>query len=704
MKKALIFANTFLFFLINAQNNETLKKEFEQQNKTDNERFDFYISKHSKISNTTEHEKETEDLRLTLAGFTPTGKPYFYQPEDMDQILNSNSDYLQGGTITGLTGSFNGENIKFTIFDGGRAFADHIFFNNAPNRITNKENSNLNYSSHSTAVTGFIGAKNYPYTVTFTNGTTRDVNFRGIAPNATFDNYTFTNTTLPGSTTTTNVYQKILIAQPKISNHSYGNNFGWSRVTINGTSSWLWNGEYDSGTSTDWQGTYLSNDRNYDQIVYNNPSYIIVKSTGNYYGMGPTGNTDPKYYTDSSGTRVPFATTDIVPQNNCALGYDCVNAGSLAKNIIVVGATDIITTNGGRYTTATDVLKSSYSSAGPRDDGGIKPDITTTGTNVASASTTENTTGSNSLTIGSGTSYAAPIVTGIIGLWTQINKQLFNTELNAASAKTLTIHSASEAGNIGPDPWYGWGYINAKKGAELLVGKANNTVIFDSETLNNGVSNKRNIVASGNEPIKVTISWIDPAFTNLPTTDADAYNNRASKLINDLDLRIIDTVTNTVYYPWKLNANSPMTPAIKADNTVDNVEQVVIDAPSAGRTYRIEVSNKGNLVNNTGQSAPQNYNIIATGYSSEQFLATNDIIKTQSKTIIAPTITKDIVKIINAPKGSIFTIYDLSGKKLQNGKIDNIDKSLDLSSYTKGIYIIEIKAERETISKKIIKE
>lgn len=704
MRKTLIFVSTFLFFLINAQNNETLKKEFGLQNRTNNEKFDTYLSKYNLVSKKTESRKEIEALRSHLAGFTPSGEPYFYEAEDMDQILNTNSDYLQQGTINGLTGSFNGENIKFTVFDGGRAFADHVFFNNLPNRISNKENDSLNYSSHATAVTGFIGAKDFAYTFTFTNGTTRDVNFRGIAQNSTFDNYSFRTTSLPGDSITSNVFQKILIAQPKISNHSYGTNLGWIRTPINGTSSWLWEGEYDSGISSDLQGTYLSNDRNYDQIVYNNPSYIVVKSAGNSYGMGPTGNSHPKYYTDSSNNQVEFAATDTVPQNNCALGYDCVNAGSLAKNIIIVGATNIIATNGGRHTTSTDVIKSSYSSAGPRDDGGIKPDITTTGTNVAYASTVENTTGSNLVNIGSGTSYSAPIVTGIIGLWNQINKQLFNNELIAASAKTLMIHSASEAGNIGPDPWFGWGYINAKKGAELLVGKSNNVVIFDNEVLASGIINQKTVQASGNEPLKVTISWIDPAFTNLPTTMAAAYNDRTSKLINDLDLRIIDTVTNTIYYPWKLDANAPMTPATKADNTVDNVEQVIIDTPTTGRNYRIEISNKGSLVNNDGQSSPQNYTILVTGHSEEQFLATNDLVKKSNNIVVVPTITKDIVKILKAPNNSTFNIYDLSGKKLKTGTIKSQEENIDFSSYTKGIYIIEIKTEKETISKKIIRE
>lgn len=704
MKKHLLFINTFLFLITSAQHNEKLKKEFEQENKTNNEKFDSFISRQYKTAKTTAVQNEIKELRENLAGFDPEGKPYFYYMSDMDQILNSNSDYLHEGTINGLSGSFNGENIKFTVFDGGRAFENHILFNNAANRISNKENNTMNYSAHATAVTGFIGSKNFPYTVTFTNGTTRDVNFKGIAPNSTFENYSFTTTTLPGNTSTSNVFQKILIAQPKMSNHSYGTNPGWSQQTINGSPAWMWNGSYNAGISYDLQGTYFSQDRNYDEIVYTNPSYIIVKAAGNSYGMGPTGNSNPRYYTDSSGNRIQFSSTDTLPSNNCALGYDCIGMGSLAKNIIIVGATNIITSNDGRYTTSSDVIKSGYSSAGPRDDGAIKPDITATGTNVASASTNENTTGSNSITIGSGTSYSAPIVTGVIGLWEQINKQLFNTELNAASAKTLMIHSAAEAGNIGPDPWFGWGYIDAKKGAELLVEKSNRTVIFKDETLNSGSANQKIIKASGNEPLKVTISWIDPAFTELPTTYNAAYNNRTSKLINDLDLRITDLTTHTVYYPWKLDANAPMTPAIKADNTVDNVEQVIIDTPTAGRNYKIEITNKGNLINNEGQESSQNYSIMVTGYSEEGAFETDTPNTPTHNIIIAPTIIRDHVKILKAPNKSTFNIYDLSGKKTTTGIINTKEENIDLSTYSKGIYIIEVKTEKETISKKVIKE
>ncbi|KFF03608.1 S8 family peptidase [Chryseobacterium luteum] len=704
MKKHLLLVGTLAITLLSAQNNEGLKREFEKQNKENAAKFDSYVSKHYGADRSSETLKEIEEQRSNLAGFTPNGKPYFYQNEDNRQVLNANADNLNtAGGVVGLTNAYNGEGIKYTIFDGGRIYAAHPAFDNAAGRITNKEADTNIYSAHSTGVASFIGGRGINVSGGGLSGNTR-----GIAINSTMDSYRFATTTLPGNTTTSTVFQKILVAQPNLSNHSYGTNQGWDVKTVNGANAWVWPGVFESpSTSMDLQGTYFSQDQNYDQIVYNNPSYIIVKSSGNYFGYGPDypgTSAFPKYYTDDNGVQVQFAATDTLPTTNCSNGADCIGPGSLAKNIIVVGATDVISTNNFKYTTASDVVHSDYSSAGPRDDGGIKPDISTTGTDVFSAATAEDTVGSTLYSYGSGTSYSAPVVTGVIGLWTQINKDLFSNQLlNAASAKTLMIHSASEAGNVGPDPWFGWGYINAKKGAELLVGKANNTVIFNNETLTSGTPNTKNIVASGSEPLKVTISWIDPEYV-IPAnlTWAQAYNNRSSRLVNDLDLRIIDTTNNTIYYPWKLNATSPMTPATKADNTVDNVEQVMINNPVAGRTYRIEITNKGTLKNNAGANAPQNYSIIATG-QTQPVLGTSET-NALSGIAIAPTITKDIVNILKAPKKSTFVIYDLSGKKLQNGVINSEKESIDLSAYTKGIYIIEIRTDKDVISKKVIKE
>jgi len=701
MKKHLLFIGTLAISLVSAQNNDELKREFERQNKENSEKFESYISKRYGSIREPETLKKIQEERENLAGFY-LNQPFFYQQEDTRQVSNSNADNLNtAGGIVGLTGSFNGEGIKYTVFDGGRVYEPHTAFDNIPNRITNKEDAFQPYSDHATGVSGFIGAKNSPLQA----GTPPAPvgNAKGIASNSLIDSYRFASTILPNNTTPSSVFQKILLAQPKISNHSYGVNAGWNETyNSNSVTGYYWQGYIQNGTIFDLNGTYHEQDQNYDNIVYNNPSYIIVKSSGNYFGMGPnaTNGTAPKYYRNSTGNYVQFTPSATLPADNCAQGYDCIGPGSQAKNIIVVGATNIITTNNFKYTQPSDVIRSDYSSAGPRDDGGIKPDISTVGTNVYYPST--NTTTPNAWAGGSGTSFSAPVVTGIIGLWTQINKQLFNNaELNAASAKTLMVHSASEAGNVGPDPWFGWGFINAKKGAELLVGKSNSSIIFNDETLTSGVMNTKTVRASGTEPLKVTISWIDPEFNYPDQTISDIYNNRMSRLVNDLDLRIIDTSTNTVYTPWKLNALSPMTPATKGDNTVDNVEQVVIDTPIAGRAYRVEITNKGSLVNNLGVPAPQNYSIIVTGHN--EVLGTAEVSNPYG-IVIAPTITKDIVKVLRAPRKSTFKIYDLTGKLVQNGTINGNEENLDLSSLTKGIYIIEVKTDKDIISKKIIKE
>ncbi|AZB35945.1 S8 family peptidase [Chryseobacterium bernardetii] len=704
MKKHLLLVSTLAISMLSAQNNEGLKREFERQNKENSAKFDSYVAKkYGSTAKSADIQKKIEEEKANLAGFTPSGKPYFYKDHDTRQISNANADALNtAGGVTGLAGAFKGEGIKFTVFDGGRVYAAHPAFDNAANRITNKEAATNNYSGHSTGVAGFIGSRSINISGGGLSG-----NIQGIAINSTIDSYRFASTILPGNTTTSSVFQKIITAAPKISNHSYGASVGWNYDEVNGAPAWVWGGIFVSpNTTLDLQGSYLGEDQNYDNIVYANPTYVIVKSAGNSYGDGPDypgTSTLPKYYTDDNDVPVLFTSTDTLPQTNCAQGFDCIGPGSLAKNIIVVGATDVITTNNFKYNAASDVVHSSYSSAGPRDDGGIKPDISTTGTNVFLASTAEDTIGSTTYDYGSGTSYSAPVVTGVIGLWMQIYKQLFNNaDMNAAAAKTLMIHSALEAGTVGPDPLFGWGYIDAKKGAELLVGKSNNSVIFNNETLNNEATNTKTVKASGSTPLKVTISWIDPAFNTAGTTWATAYNNRNSRLVNDLDLRITDVETGTVYLPWKLNATSPMV-AQKGDNTVDNVEQVIVDAPIAGKNYKIEVKHKGTLKNNTGATAPQNYSIIVTGYT--EVLGTKESAKEALNSLtVAPSITKDVTNILNAPKKSTFTIYDMSGKKLQSGSINSEKEAINLSAHPKGIYIVEVKTEKDTVAKKVIKE
>jgi hypothetical protein len=82
-------------------------------------------------------------------------------------------------------------------------------------------------------------------------------------------------------------------------------------------------------------------------------------------------------------------------------------------------------------------------------------------------------------------------------------------------------------------------------------------------------------------------------------------------LVNDLDLRVISP-SGTTNFPWILNPNLPANAATTGDNNLDNVEQVSIPNPTTG-TYLVQVTHKGNLVDNTGTVSSQNLSIMLSG-------------------------------------------------------------------------------------------
>ena len=705
--------------LLNAQQgNDKLKKEMDERREQLFKQFEFYAHKQIYRNNSTDDPKSESVIKRDLKkeretiSFFFEGMPYFLSAFDTDQIKNSNVDAIQEGTIDGLTGSFNGEGIKVSVFDGGRVYAKHTDFGSSA-RITNKEAATIPYSSHATGVTGMMGSKGHSLSVTSTkrDGVTPiivEMNTKGMMPEAVFDSYYYGNSILDGETTEKDSSAKIRDSKPALSNHSYGNVIGWSLENGSMGVGFYWRGSYDpsNGRSYDLNGTYHGRDKELDDIVYNNPYMVVVKSAGNSYGKGPTSNTmfPGYYYRDSDGgTWVQFSSTDVLPPDNCAAGYDCIPMGAVAKNIITVGATEKIRTASdgfdGRYTQVSDVKKASYSSAGPRDDGAVKPDIAGVGSNILYPSTSS--AGSTTYGVGNGTSYSAPQVTGIIGLWSQIYQSLFaGKNLNAASAKNLLIHTAQEAGNVGPDVWYGWGFVDAKKGAELLVQKNQNKVIFEDKDLKNAQKNEILVKTDGAQPLKATIVWTDPSY-KLNYNTFDVANNRTSKLVNDLDLRITNVQTNEVHYPWKLDANAPRNPATKGDNTVDNVEQVLIDQPAAG-VYKIEVSNKGTLVNNDGANAEkQTYSIIVTGYTE---IPSPEVIPAEaSPTLLADGNNKVNVKFVENINS--IKIFDMSGRLIRSIAPSSVQTyDVDFSGFPAGIYVLTASSANHKLSKKIRKQ
>ena len=692
MKKSVLFflglATIGLTYGQEKSNN--LQKKLEINAKENQIKLSNFIEKNKSQFNKT----EIEEMKSKLATFK-NELPIFWQEEDNRANKSANITELQNGQLFGLNNStINGSGINIIVMDGGRVFEKHIEFGETStglSRVFDMENGETSYADHPTNVAGIIGAvgaKDFgsPY---------GNAGAKGVLSNVKINSYAFTNTSQG------NNYTKLKNApNANISNHSYGINLGWSYKTTP-YKGWYWVSNYDISKEDTWSGSYDTPDESFDKIVYENPNQIVIKSAGNYFGDGPDGVL-PNYKLNSNGSYVLFDPSDPLPPANCSLGYNCIGWGSLAKNIIVVGATDQLTTTDNRYTSSNDVVKSSYSSAGPRKDGAIKPDISAVGSKMIVASYTNDTTYTK-YSSGDGTSYSAPIISGIAGAVTQVNRLITNNPsfiYKADEMKALLTHTANEAGNPGPDVWYGWGFADATKAAQLVIDKNNKKAYFERNLLNSGVKFSKVITSKAGEPLKATISWVDPAATPF-TTDYDLQNNHASRLINDLDLRIIDNTTGAIYYPWKLDINNPMANATQGDNLVDNVEQVLLTSPVAGRAYTIEVSNKGTLVNDTSAPSPQNYALIITGIE-ETSLSTNDI-SSEKLISVYPTKTKDLVNILIPNGAKELEIFDISGKSVLKTVAKSF-QTISIEKLPKGIYIINIKTNNGAVSKKIIKE
>lgn len=345
-----------------------------------------------------------------------------------------------------------------------------------------------------------------------------------------------------------------------ISNHSYG-------TPISGAGDPLpaW-----------YIGSYTYSAFLWDDIAYDAPYYLAVMSAGNEGGNDD--NAEP-----------------------LAFGYDKLVGNKGAKNnLVVANALDAIVANDGTLTS--DVAINPSSSQGPTDDLRVKPDITGNGTNLTSTSNS----GINATAQLSGTSMASPNVAGSLLLLQQHYHNLTNSFMRASTLKGLACHTADDSGEVGPDPVFGWGLLNCKKAAEALTGNGLTSWVSE-ENLSNGQEFFINVNSNGTTPLIASITWTDvPGEIN---TGGLAPNDPTPALVNDLDIRIVKN--STISFPWRLNPADPSGAAIRAgDNDVDNVEQVKIDAPTAGQ-YTITVKHKGTLV-----TGAQKFSLVITGLTS----------------------------------------------------------------------------------------
>jgi hypothetical protein len=460
------------------------------------------------------------------------GQPIYYTTFNVDAARSTRTNHLHSGGSLGL--NLMGQGMTAYVWDGGIARASHQEYDGAggTNRFSVYDGSStLNF--HAAHVTGTIMA----------SGVQPDA--KGMAPHSQVRGSDWNSDT---SEATSAASSGMLV-----SNHSYGyatrNQFGQVQLPQH------------------FFGGYIDNSRDWDEIMFNAPNYLMVVAAGND-GNDNTANDNP-----TGGS-----------------GWDKLTGHATSKNnLVVANAQDAnIDANGNLVS----VSINSSSSEGPTDDMRIKPDITGNGTGVYS--TYQNSDSAyNSIT---GTSMASPNVTGSLLLLQQHYKNLNSGSfMRSATLKGLALHTADDAGASGPDAVFGWGLLNTKRAAETITANGNGSKI-EELTLNSGQTYTITVDSDGTSPLLASISW-----TDRPGTANTTVNSTTPVLVNDLDIRV--TKGGTTYFPYELT--SPTTSA-QQDNNVDPYERVDINGASG--TYTITVTNKGTLVGGS-----QAFSLIVTG-------------------------------------------------------------------------------------------
>ncbi len=423
-----------------------------------------------------------------------------------------------------------GQNMTAYVWDGGHARASHQEYDGAGG--TNR------YTVQDEASEGIqlnFHAAHVTGTV-MASGVQPEA--QGMAPHAQINGYRWNDDVAEATAAAANGML--------ISNHSYG---------LLGTS-----------IPDQWFGSYSSESQSWDEIMYNAPFYLMVAAAGN------EGN--------------------INTYNGAPLGgnaaYDKLTGKAITKNnLVVANAQDASIAADGSLIS---VNINSGSSEGPTDDFRIKPDIAGNGTEVYS--TYQNSdTAYNSI---SGTSMASPNVMGSLLLIQQHYNDVNGAFAKAATLKGLALHTADDAGAIGPDAIFGWGLLNAKRMAETVTANGTTSTI-DERTLTDGGSYQTQVTVPAGKILQASISW-----TDAPGTPVTGTNDPTPVLINDLDIRV--TKDADTFMPWRLTG---VDSNAKEDNVVDPYERV--DVEDADGTYTITVSHKGSLF-----SGSQNYSLIIT--------------------------------------------------------------------------------------------
>lgn len=565
---------------------------------------------------------------LPLRTVTPGGRVQEITAFDGDQPVYFTTDNVNAAISTGANllrnspYSLSGSGITIGMWDGGSGRASHQEFGG---RLVVKDGATpINHATHvggTLAATGVVSSA------------------CGMANAAIVDSYDWNSDisemTNRGATAAGQASTRIYL-----SNHSYGYVAGWNYVGGMGTPArtWEWNGNGTTTSSIEEDfGRYHSFSREVDLLAFNAPYYLIFQSAGNERADNPSSGQTVALSPGSSTVVAYDPAVHPTGDGTYRGGFDSMAFRALAKNVVTVGSVADAVTSGAR-----DPLKAtiaSYSSWGPTDDGRIKPDVVANGESLYSSLNDSDT----SYGYYSGTSMASPNACGSAALLVQQFSQLFpGGAMRASTLKGLLIHTADDRGNAGPDYKFGWGLVNVRAAADLLIDHQANPAklrIAENQLTTSITTRTHAFVWDGASPIRATLCWTDVAGSSTTTSDL-----RTPRLVNNLQLKLV-APNGSEFLPFVMPFVGVWTqasmdlPATTGVNNTDNVEQVLVASPTLAGTWQAVVSFSGSLTNNL-----QNYSLLITGGAAEEPppppLAITSITPTSG--LAGSTITTDI--------------------------------------------------------------